>query len=413
MGAVIGSFTVELPRSFLIHQQIKSDDTYILGLEASGGYVNVMARRSSEAFSPEEHFFNDVEVLRAPSVERVGAFQWWLSDTKRVAPMGLANEISYSTNFFTEVAGWQIFGNSRHEDRLKAQENAHAVLSVLAQKDLRSLTGPEYAGKKYYLGWGAAGVGDPTMMQNEVKYDVLHTHNIFTSSLGGDYIGTKLVGPSTATAFAIRNAWKAIGKEMKPEDMYVQYSSGHGSHTGLGVGVSYAEIRDTVLGYPAQELVVFIMACYSGSLVQAFDAKKTVWGDWKSKGRTLFVFASSGAQETSSTGPGTDPDEENGPNGSAGSAFGFSLWKALIGYADGYIDGVKDGYLSLAEIEKFTKAKSLSVGDHNPVATGVYNSALIMNKVPPKSFRDQYDRIMSDAELSDAIQRLDAEMRIQ
>ncbi len=42
---------------------------------------------------------------------------------------------------------------------------------------VRSLTGDDYTGRKYYFGWGAAANGDPSMMHNEVKYDVLHTHD--------------------------------------------------------------------------------------------------------------------------------------------------------------------------------------------------------------------------------------------
>jgi hypothetical protein len=84
--------------------------------------------------------------------------------------------------------------------------------------------------------------------------------------------------------------------------------------------------------------------------------------------------------------PITGPDEPNGPEGSAGSAYGHSLWKALIGYSDGYNDGVKDGFISIDEILNFTIWKTQQVGGHTPVYTGSYNPALIMNRVPPKSW---------------------------
>src|SRR5678816_4426417 len=98
------------------------------------------------------------------------------------------------------------------------------------------------------------------------------------------------------------------------------------------------------------------------------------------------VLASSRPEEESSTGPHTDEDEPNGPDGSAGSAFGHALWKALIGYSDGYVDGVKDGFISLGEIRDFSIKKTLDVGGHTPVYTGAYNPSLIMNKVPSKEF---------------------------
>ncbi len=69
---------------------------------------------------------------------------------------------------------------------------------------------------------------------------------------------------------------------MTADDMFVQYSSGHGSTSGLGVGVTYEEIRDNALAYPAKEIIIFIMACHSGGLVQSFNDKKDTWQNWPS-----------------------------------------------------------------------------------------------------------------------------------
>jgi hypothetical protein len=255
---------------------------------------------------------------------------------------------------------------------------------------VRSLTGPDYIGKKYYLGWGAAASGDPSSMHNEVKYDVLHTHDIFTKDVGGNYISRKEIGPQV-NGSTIKNHWNAIDQLMTWNDMYLQYSSGHGHPQGLGIGLSYNEIRDNALNMPAKEVIIFIMACRSGGLIDAFNRVKERWQDRATDGRTLFVMASSTVSVDSSTGPGTDSDEATGPYGSAGSAFGWALWKSLIGYADGYTNGVKDGFLSLDEITKYTVKKTAEQGGHTPVYTGVYNGNLIMNKVPPRSYLDTLD----------------------
>jgi hypothetical protein len=252
------------------------------------------------------------------------------------------------------------------------------------------------------------------MMHNEVKYDVKHTHDIFTKEIGGSYIGTAIFAADVSRTSILDN-WGKISGLMTAEDMYIQYSSGHGNTTGLMVGVKYDEIRDQVLAYPGKELIVFTMACNSGGLVDSFNRKKTVWQDWQTKGRTLMVFASSKTSQSSSTGPGTDPDEPNGPNGSAGSAFGHALWKALIGYADGFEGGAKDGFLSLGEIEKFTLWKTQKIGGHTPVSTGVYNSNLIMNKVPPKAWVESLEGVsegLSDEEILQRIRALDEELRV-
>lgn len=167
---------------------------------------------------------------------------------------------------------------------------------------------------------------------------------------------------------------------------------------------------------PAKEVVIFIMACYSGNLIDSFNAKKSVWNNWQAQGRTLMVMASSQDNEESSTGPGTDPDEPNGPDGSAGSAFGYSLWKALIGYADGYVDGVKDGFISLEEIRDFAKAKAQQVGGQTPVSTGAYNGTLVMNRVPPKSWVDAMEkaaRSQSHLSIEQQIRNLNRELSIQ
>ncbi len=280
--------------------------------------------------------------------------------------------------------------------------------------ELFSLTGEGFSGKKHYFGWGAAAYGDPTMMHNEVKYDVLHTHNIFANEVGGHYQGRTAIGPQV-NGSQIRTLWREIARDMTDSDMFVQYSSGHGYSTGLAVGVTYDEIRDNAMAYPAKEIIIFTMACKSGGLVNSFNRRKSEWERWADQGRTLLVMASSPVNENSSTGPGSDPEEPNAPYGSAGSAFGHALWKSLIGHADGYIDGVKDGYLDLEEIIAYTTWKTERVGGHRPVVTGTFQGNLVMNRVPPKAFVDALERGtegLSDEEIMAHIQELDAAMRL-
>lgn len=247
-----------------------------------------------------------------------------------------------------------------------------------------SLTDSTYQGQKYYFGFGAVMQWDPQMMHNEVKYDVLHTHNIFTKKIGGEYTGFTDIGTHVNSS-RVRNHWNSLQTKMKSEDMYVQYSSSHGYQNGLAIGVTYNEIRDQVLSMKASEKIIFTMACYSGGLINSFNSKKSEWENYLNNGKNLLVFSSSQSYETSSTGPGVDSDEPAQTEGSAGSAFGHALWKALIGFADGYTSGVHDGLLSLDEIIKFTTAKTLQIGGHTPVYTGSFNKNLIMNRVPKKA----------------------------
>ena len=245
----------------------------------------------------------------------------------------------------------------------------------------KSITGPDYQGHKYYFGWGVNGNGVGEM-DNEVKYDVLHTSNIFSKAQGGSYISKTLIGEDEVNARSIKQGWRTLTDEMQANDMYLQYSSGHGYEGGLAAGVDYGNIIDATLAMPAQEKVIFTMACYSGGLVDAFNDAKDRWSDYKNQNKTLFVMASSKAYEESSTGPGTDVDEPNGPDGSAGSAYGHAVWKALIGYADGAVDGQKDGKMTLDEVIKYVVQDTEQEGGHTPVYTGTYDPKLVISLTP-------------------------------
>jgi hypothetical protein len=273
---------------------------------------------------------------------------------------------------------------------------------------VRSLTGAGFTGQKYYLGWGEILDG---FMGNETYYDVKHTHDIFANQVGGKYKATKLDRDSgSVSGSSISSAMSTIKGQIKPTDMYVQYSSGHGYPSGLGVGVTYDQIRDNALSYGAKETVVFIMACHSGGLVNSFKNKSSELERMKQEGKTLFVMSSSTVQETSSTGPMTDSDESAGRQGSAGSAYGHALWKALIGYADGAMDGVKDGFIDMSEIEAYTKKRTQEIGGHSPVAYGFNYQWLVMNEVPNGGYEAGLDggtSGLSDAEIAASVAELD------
>jgi len=399
---------VQVPSGWALHQNALSNGTVILGFHQNEDFVNLYV--SAGAVDAKGMFGHESQLIHEAN-EAMGPLNWKTILTSRTLP---TREVAFVKGFWSTMNGHAYFGYAKAGSKEAAIKNAEAFLAGMLVHPQRSLTDANYTGKKYYFGWGAAMNGDPSMMHNEVKYDVLHTHDIFTKSIGGDYIGTKLIGPST-NGSQIKAEWNRIKGLMTAEDMFVQYSSGHGSTSGLAVGVNYNDIRDNALSYPAKEIIIFTMACHSGGLVDAFNAKKSVWENWQSNGRTLFVMASSPKSQTSSTGPGTDSDESGGPNGSAGSAFGHGLWKALIGYADGYVDGVKDGFLSLGEIRDYATWKTNDVGGHKPVHTGAYVASLIMNKKPSREYLESLEGStegMTDAQIMERIQELDSAMRV-
>lgn len=406
--------SIEEPQGWRLHQEGESEGTLLMGFENGEEYVRFYTKADT-SFSVKDMFESSVTV-GATQTEIYGPFNWEIIEAHRPATADEAPE-SFIATFRATHANAVYYGYSASTSAAKARANITAFLDkVIVTSPIitgRSLTTASFTGKKYYYGWGAAGGGDPAMMHNEVKYDVLHTHDIFTKEVGGNYIGTKQTGKVSASQ--IRAEWQRLGNLIGSDDMYVQYSSGHGSPSGLGVGVSYRDIRDNALKMKAKEIIIFIMACHSGGLVDAFDQKKNEWKDWDKQGRTLMVLASSKKSQTSSTGPGKDEDEPGGPTGSAGSAFGHALWKALIGYADGYKDGVKDGFLNLQEIRDFSVWKTQKVGGHTPVHTGVYNGQLVMNRVPPKAWVEALERStegLSDDQIAEKIRELDSSLRV-
>ncbi len=393
-----------LPSGWSVKQQADTKGIQILAVGNGSDYMTLYSDASSRVdlksmISTEAKITNDGTEIHGP-------VKWAVIESVKKGSRAATSAV---TSFATDYNGSSYYGFSRSsQGATQAKANAQQLLKGLIYP-LRSLTPHSYTGKKYYFGWGAAAQWDPSMMHNEVKYDVLHTHDFFTKEMGGLYLGGKLTGYAQATQSAIRAEWTKLGQKITSEDMYVQYSSGHGYEEGLGVGVTYNEMRDVALNFPAREIIIFTMACHSGGLIDSFNKMKSKWQDWESKGRTLFVMGSSRTDENSSTGPSTDPDEPQGPSGSAGSAFGHALWKAIIGNADGELDGIQDGFLTLEEIRSYTIWKTQDIGGHTPQSTGVYNPNLIMSQVPSKAWVDSLeynsDRL-SDEEVSRQLQNL-------
>ena len=408
----VAGLEIAPPAGWKLNQDALSGNTLIF-LFGSGQDAITMYVTNTTGVDMQGVFVNGSTVEKTEWQEVHGPFSWnMLATNKTSTTIGQGGVTVHVRAFLTQQNGYTYYGYARSSDATTAGQEASALLDGIHAAATHSLTNSDYTGKKYYFGFGDRLWGE---MGNEVKYDVEHTHDIFTKDIGGDYIGTVQVGTDHDS---ITSAWQQINSHMTSNDMYVEYSSGHGSQDGLMAGVSYDEIRDNALSMPAKEVVVFVMACYSGNLIDAFNQEQSQWSNWGAQGRTLMVMASSQPDEESSTGPGTDPDEPNGPDGSAGSAFGHALWKALIGYADGYSDGVKDGFISLGEIRDFAYSQTVQDTDdgQHPDVTGVYNPALIMNKVPSATELAQLVKGstegMSEEQVKVLIRKLDQAMAV-
>ena len=398
----IDEWAVELPIGWKLRQETKSEEVELLGFENQEEYLQVYVVPKTNKKGRKILNTSNIQVGRTLTWAPLESHAW---EIKELDFNGLK-----TLTAFSETPRAYLILTLRGSPSAEL-EQMKTILSGIKPLDSesRSLTGPDFSGRKYYLGFGDYLSG---FMGNEVKYDIAHTHDVFTSEVGGDYEGVKVHGANQGKTKLIAE-WEALGKIMTEKDMYVQYSSGHGSKTGLAFGPSYREIRDNALSYPAKEIIIFTMACYSGNLVEAFNQKKSEWQDWNKQGRTLMVMASSQPSQTSSTGPGYDPEEPGGPAGSAGSAFGHALWKALIGHSDGQIDGIKDGFLSLAEIREYSKKRTQQLGGHTPITTGSYNENLLMAKVPSEEWLRKFDQGttgLNDEQIIEKIREIDGEL---
>ncbi len=407
------ALSLALPTGWTLAQDARSNQTLLLGLVNGTSTLNFRVKQAG-SFNLRSQVVANAVITSNLYAEQVGMFSWDLL-AYRYKAAGAPVSV-YVKAFTMEYRGYRYYGWAAAESAPDAAAMAREFLLALRVQpvgpdgDGRSLTGVGYVGKKYYLGFGDILSGS---MGNEVKYDVAHTHDIFTKNIGGSYLGTKLLGSSP---FPLLQKWSELKNVITKDDMYVQYSSGHGSVSGLQYGVSYDQIRDNALSYPASEMVLFIMACHSGGLVDSFNRKKSVWQNWQQEGRTLLVFASSRTSELSHTGPGTDSEEPGGPSGSAGSAFGHALWKALIGHADGFVDGMQDGWIALGEIVDYTSWKTNDLAGHHPVKTGTYQPTLVMNRVPTAAELARFEggsEGLDDEEIRQRIEQLDAELRIR
>jgi hypothetical protein len=265
--------------------------------------------------------------------------------------------------------------------------------------------------KKYFFGFRQ--VLDVKNMDNETFADNKHLADIAKDANGGGYVtdpklklGFLEVGDGGAAALALAgeedNA-SAVQSELqwvidniKPGDMYLEMSAGHGYEKdqngggGLAVGVTHEQVRDAVvkmLDKGAKEVVIFMMACYSGGLIDAFQNDPRLFKDGKPvekyKDRTIFVMSSSESDKTSSTGDnGVDKKTGRGA-GSDGSAFGNALWRAMRGDADKA--GNDDGVVTLKEIVDFVVPETQALGgdEQKPqVLKGFYDDNLPMKCIP-------------------------------
>ena len=231
-------------------------------------------------------------------------------------------------------------------------------------------------------------------MNNETRADNEHIANITKDANGGGYLTNSsfekgYLETREGGGQQIGAEYNRILSTMGQGDMYLQMSAGHGyeggANGGVAVGVTHQDIADqafAMLDKGASEVVIFMMACFSGGLVEAFqqDPRLQKYG----KDKTIFVMSSSRSSETSSTLSAAGDGKMGGQAGTAGSAFGNALWRAMRGDADQAQNGGNDdGIVTLGEVVAFATELTKDQGNHTPtVLQGHYDPALPIVCIP-------------------------------
>jgi hypothetical protein len=188
--------------------------------------------------------------------------------------------------------------------------------------------------------------------------------------------------PTQISVASLRARLASYRDSLRPEDSFVMYSHSHGETPGLlidfegkpkqdpTIAYPWAALAEDILALPARNVVIFTMACHSGYLVDAIQARAASWqGKRKVAGRNLVVITSVSREQVA-----TATDQSTELTG-IGNPFTYAVRTALGGAADGALDGSKDQTITIEELVHYVLAttKQQSKGQYaEPQLAGEY-----------------------------------------
>lgn len=249
---------------------------------------------------------------------------------------------------------------------------------------IRSITGPDFKGKKYYFAFNGSDAGSMSPTVFEPMFDANNLGAVFSRSSGGNYSTDITYDTTKVNSQFLLAKLDEYAAKLGPDDMFIMYTGSHGSREGLYLGgetVAYEKIVQKVMRFRAKEVIIFMMACHSGAFSNAITAQHGEYAKWSREGRTLFVLASSQADQTSSTFPEAAKENAvknplNAP-GNTGTAYGNVLWRAIRGDADA--NG--DKKVTLKETFDFVTTQTQKLAAHRPAFAGDFPHNLVLTLV--------------------------------
>jgi len=117
---------------------------------------------------------------------------------------------------------------------------------------------------------------------------------------------------------------------------------------------------------PAKNVIVLVMACYSGGLFDYLKTTEDKWVNRKEEGRNFLVITSQNNSSTSDPVP---------INGEMYNPFSAAVERDFQGEADGFSTGITDGQVTLEELNGYiletthklsSRAFPQSIGSYDP-----------------------------------------------
>lgn len=240
-------------------------------------------------------------------------------------------------------------------------------------------------GDLYFFGFAKSKIDDPTVQQqravdaNTRVAGAISTWDRFAMDVLSEVV-TSDQTQLTVDKSVVTDRLRSYADDLKSDDTLVVYSHTHGVKNrianngtlvegGLLVGIeqgvgkmTWSEYAELLLDLPAKNVIVFTMACYSGSLVDVLKSPtfKSRWENRQKEGRSFVLVTAQNSDLLS--GPANI-------NGVMINALPYAIEQAFAGKADGHKDdrfqGIADQRLTLGELVHYTLYTSRTAGIGN------------------------------------------------
>jgi len=143
-------------------------------------------------------------------------------------------------------------------------------------------------------------------------------------------------------------------------------------HNGVTIWSDYA---NALLAIPAKNVIVLVMACYSGGFIDYLNTIQDKWINRSKEGRNFLVITSQNNSLTS------DPVRIKGE---LYNPFTASVERALQGDADGFLSGGPDGQITLEEFIGYITTTTHQLDNRAfPQSIGSYDGKEVLFRLNP------------------------------